>query len=216
MSALSDRILEDNARVLGRMLDHPFVLGIKNGTLPAGAYHRYLAYEGAFVDTAISIFAYATAKAPSLEAKRWLICVQHALARDQMPYFEQSFTELGIETDIAFPQAVRAFDEGMLRIAREGDFTEIVTAMFAAEWMYWTWCSAAASHDINDAHIRRWVDLHADEAFAAQARWLKRAIDRHASPADHDRLSAVFGHVMELEIAFHHAPLSVETEVSDA
>lgn len=216
MSALSDLILEDNARVLGRMLDHPFVQGIKDGALPAGAYHRYLAYEGAFVDTAISIFAYATAKAPSLETKRWFIGVQDALARDQMPYFEQSFTELGIERDIAFPPAVRAFDADMLRIARDGDFAEIVTAMFAAEWMYWTWCSAAARYDIRDAHIRRWVDLHAEEAFAAQARWLKGAIDRHASPMDRDRLSAVFVHVMELEIAFHHAPLAAETEASDA
>lgn len=216
MTALSDVILEDNAEVLSRMLAHPFVVAIADSTLPAGAYHRYLVYEGAFVETAISIFAYATAKAPDLEAKRWLIGVQDALVRDQIPYFEQSFCELGIDTDISIPEAVRAFDQGMLDLARDGDFAEIVTAMFAAEWMYWTWCSEAAKREVADPHIRRWIELHADDAFAAQALWLKAAIDRHAAPADRDRLSGVFGRVTELEIAFHSAPLSANKETSRA
>lgn len=216
MTALSDLILADNAEVLERMLDHPFVRAVSDGTLPAPAYHRYLVYEGAFVETAIAIFAYATAKAPDLDSKRWLIGVQDALVREQMPYFERSFAELGVETAIPIPEAVRAFDGQMLEIARQGTFTDIVTAMFAAEWMYWTWCSRAASVAIADPHIRAWVDLHADAEFAAQAQWLKDAIDTHAAPSDRARLGALFGRVTALEIAFHHAPLAPETETSDA
>lgn len=216
MTALSDLILRDNEAVLAEMLAHPFVRGVAENALPDGAYHRYLVHEGAFVETAISIFAYATAKAPDLEAKRWLVGVQDALVRDQIPYFERSFAEMGVETGIPVPEVVRAFDQGMHELAREGDFLEIVTAMFAAEWMYWTWCSAAAKGDIADPHIRQWVDLHVDDAFAAQALWLKAAIDRHAAPPDRGRLSAVFARVTELEIAFHHAPLAAGKETSDA
>lgn len=216
MSALSDLILADNAGPLGRMLAHPFVTRIAQGQLSDAAYHRYLVYEGAFVETAISIFAYATAKAPDLEAKRWMIGVQSALAHEQMPYFERSFAELGVDTGIAIPPAVRAFDEGMLAIARDGSFSQIVTAMFAAEWMYWTWCRKAAAGTIANPHIRQWLDLHADEGFAAQAQWLKSAIDRYAAPGGRDRLSRLFGHVMELEIAFHDAPLAGEQDDRDA
>lgn len=216
MSTLSDLILEDNAEVLARMLAHPFVRAISDGSLPAAAYHRYLVYEGAFVDTAISIFAYATAKAPDLESKRWLIGVQDALAREQMSYFERSFAELGVETKIDVPVSVRAFDEYMLAMARDGDFLEIVTAMFAAEWMYWTWCRDAADGAISDRHVRQWIDMHADESFAAQARWLKAAIDRHGARGDRTRLGALFAKVMELEIAFHDAPMATGLEVADA
>lgn len=216
MTALSDLILQDNAEPLGRMLAHPFVRAIADNRLPKDAYHRYLVHEGAFVETAISIFAYATAKAPDLEAKRWLIGVQEALVRDQIPYFEQSFADLGVDTDIPVPDAVRAFDRGMLDLARDGDFVEIATAMFAAEWMYWSWCSKAATRKITDPHIRRWIDLHADEAFAEQARWLKAAIDRHASMDDRARLSAVFARVTELEIAFHDAPMAAQRDTQDA
>lgn len=216
MNELSDLILEDNADVLARMLDHAFVRSIAEGRLPANAFHRYLVYESAFVETAICIFAYATAKAPDIDAKRWLIGVQDALAMVQMPYFERCFAELGVETDIPVPEAVKAFAEEMLAIARDGDFIEIVTAMFAAEWMYWTWCREAATREIKDPHIRRWVELHAEESFAAQARWLKDTIDRHAVAGDQARLSAVFTRVTELEIAFHDAPLAAETETTDA
>ncbi len=207
MTALSDAILNDNAGVLDEMLTHPFVLAIANGSLPDAAYHRYLVYEGAFVETAISIFAYATAKAPDLEAKHKLVEVQRALVRDQIPYFEKSYQSLCVAQDIALPDAVRAFDRGMLKIAEQGDFIEIVTAMFAAEWMYWTWCKAAAAQPIPTPHVREWIDLHAAPEFEAQARWLKGSIDRYAVPADLSRLCAVFKRVTELEIAFHHAPL---------
>ncbi len=212
MRKVSDLILEGNIDILGKMLNHPFVNAVLDGSLPADAYRRYLIYEGAFVETAISIYAYATAKAPDLAAKRWLIGIQDALAQDQMPYFEERFADLGIEPGTAIPEPVHAFGQGMVEIAQTGDFVEIVTAMFAAEWMYWTWCSRAAACDIADPCIRRWVELHADEDFAAQARWLKEAVDLHAAPEDHSRLSAVFGRVMELEIAFHHAPLTAGPE----
>ncbi len=216
MTAMSDLILRDNEDVLERMLDHPFIQLVANDRLSDEAYHRYLVYEGAFVETAISIFAYGTAKAPDIDSKRWLIGVQKALAREQVPYFERSFTDLGLGSDIPIPTAVEAFEQGMLKIAQKGDFSEIVTAMFAAEWMYFTWCSRVASCVITNPHIRQWVDLHADPAFEAQARWLKETVDRVSVPADRAKLSALFGHVTELEIAFHHAPLMAQEETADA
>ena len=94
----------------------------------------------------------------------------------------------------------------MLSLARDGSFVDIVTAMFAAEWMYWTWCSDASTCKINDVDLKNWVDLHAEPAFADQAMSLKAAIDIYGAPEDADRLSAIFRRVMTLEIAFHSAP----------
>lgn len=216
MTALSDRILQDNAALLDRMLTHPFVRGIEDGTLSDAAWRRYLVYEGAFVRTAIAIFAHATAKAPDLAAQKRLIAVQGALAHDQMDYFDRTFATLGIAPDIPHPPTVTDFDRGMLDIAERGDFIDIVAAMFAAEWMYWTWCSRAARHAIADPQIRDWVDMHADDDFAAQARWLKDTIDRQATDADLPRLTAIFARVTELEFAFHHAPLDTTPDTADA
>lgn len=216
MTSISDQILSRNAPLLEQMLAHPFVTQISDNTLPKEAYHRYLVFEGAFVETAISIFALATLKAPDLKSKRWLIGVQQALANDQMAYFEETFEALGIDADILVPSAVTEFDQGMLEIAQRGDFLDIVTAMFAAEWMYLQWCRRAAGQTMRDTHVRRWVDLHADADFAAQAHWLKDTIDRHAHADDLERLAALFGRVTELEIAFHSAPFETAQENTDA
>jgi thiaminase/transcriptional activator TenA len=203
---LSDRILARCAPELDAMLAHRFVADIEADALPRAVFDRYLVYEGAFVDTAIAIFALAVARAPDIAARRHLIGVLDALANQQVPYFETRLAARGLAPDAPLPPRAAAFRDGMRHLAEEGGFLDIATAMFAAEWMYWTWCARAARAPISDPDIRAWVDLHADEGFAAQARWLGDAIDRHGSEADLDRLAAIFARVTELEIGFHHAP----------
>lgn len=204
--SLSDDILQDNKGILDEMLTHRFVEDICADRLPRDVFHRYVAYEGAFVETAISIFAYAVARAPDMESRRWMIDVLDALANEQIPYFEERYGKLGIAPAADLPPQAAAFDGGMLNLAKEGDFLDIITAMFAAEWMYWGWCQRAIICKISDPDLEAWIALHVDELFAAQALWLKQAIDRYGSPADAPRLSAIFAKVTALEIQFHHAP----------
>jgi thiaminase (transcriptional activator TenA) len=209
---LSERILRENAGILVTMINHRFVEDIKNDSLSNEVFDRYLVYEGAFVDTAISIFAFAVAKAQTIEQKRWLAAVIIALANDQMAYFERTFASRGIDPssfDTRTP-AVRNFCSGMLTIAKEGEFLDIVAAMFAAEWMYWTWSKEASVCNISDPLLKEWVTMHVDQAFADQAAWLKEQLDiagEQGIPEDLCvRLSSIFTNAMQLEIDFHDAP----------
>jgi thiaminase/transcriptional activator TenA len=208
--SLSDRMLRENAGVFARMVDHRFVQDIRADRLPREVFDRYLVIEGAFVDTAIAIFALATAKADTIAARRRLIEVLDALANEQVAYFERVSAERGLSpetADLAAPGVV-AFRDGMLGIAESGGYADIVTAMFAAEWMYWTWSRDAARVQISDPHLRDWVDLHAAPEFEGQARWLKAEVDRAGrgrNEAERSRLVHLFGEVQGLEIAFHDA-----------
>jgi len=208
---LSQQILHENRAVFEAMIGHRFIEDIKHDRLSTDVFERYLVYEGAFVDTAISIFAYAVAKAERIEHKRWLIAVLHALANQQIAYFEKTFVSRGINPkvfNLSLPE-VAAFRSGMLEIARDGTFLEIVAAMFAAEWMYWTWSKEAAFCRISDPLLKEWVDLHAHEDFAAQALWLRDRLDEAGATldaADRTRLSRIFGRAQCLEVAFHDAP----------
>jgi len=208
--ALSARILRDNDAVFAAMVNHRFVEDIESGRLSAAVFDRYLVYEGAFVDTAIAIFALAVAKAGTIEQKRWLIGVLDALANRQVVYFECTLAARGVEPvrfALSEPR-VEAFRAGMRAIAERGAFLDIAVAMFAAEWMYWTWSKRAAAATIADPFMREWVAMHADDGFAAQAEWLREQIDAAdvgLDEAERVRLSAVFGRVQRLEIAFHDA-----------
>jgi thiaminase/transcriptional activator TenA len=208
---LSEQILRENAVVFESMVDHRFVQDIKADRLPKQVFERYLVFEGAFVDTAISIFAYAASKAETIVQKRWLIGVLDVLANQQIAYFEKTFAERGIDP-AAFDTSrdeVAAFRDGMLAISRDGGYLDTVAAMFAAEWMYWTWSREAALHPMSDPLLKEWVDLHAHEDFAAQALWLKAELDAAGEGMDageRSRLGGIFGRAQALEIAFHDAP----------
>jgi thiaminase/transcriptional activator TenA len=142
--------------------------------------------------------------------RRWLIGVLNVLANHQIVYFERTFAARCIDKndyDVDLP-AVARFRDGMLAIARDGSFIHTVAAMFAAEWMYWTWSKQAEQNTISDPLLAEWVGLHTDETFAAQATWLKDRLDEAGETMDEGErahLSAVFAKAMRLEIDFHSA-----------
>lgn len=213
---LSDEILTQNRDVWDAMQAHRFVRDIEADRLDPAVFRRYLAYENAFVETAILIFGYSLVKAPALEEQRWLIGVLKALSEEQIDYFRRAFDNLGMPEaewrNIALPPAVTAFRDGMLAIAAHGPYLDGITAMFAAEWMYWSWCKRAAGQNISDPVLRRWIDLHAAEVFADQARWLRQQIDLFGTelgPQSRSRLAGIFRRVLELEIDFHTAPYQI-------
>jgi len=205
-----DQLIADHTVLWDRMQSHRFVMDIMAGRLPAAVFARYLVYEAGFVATAVRIFALAVAKAPTLREQTWLVGVLKALTEEQMEYFRAAFDHLGIDPERYDPDDPRVtdFDRGMLEIAETGGFADIITAMFAAEWMYLHWCRRAVRAEIADPVLKQWIDLHAAESFGDQARWLKAEVGRHGATAcesERERLSRLFGNVLKLEIAFHDA-----------
>lgn len=134
---LTDRILAENAPAFEAMLAHRFVRDVAGDRLPRAVFDRYLVYEGAFVGTAIRIFALAAARAPGIADQRHLVAV---LANGQVAWFEEALAERGLDAAAAetAPPSVAAFRDGTLYIARDGTYLDILAAMFAAEWMYRT------------------------------------------------------------------------------
>ena len=207
--SLSQRLLDDNRDVWDAMQAHGFVRDIEADRLPAAVFERYLVFEHRFVETAILIFGHAMLKAPGIAQRHRLIGVLHALSTEQLALFDRVFAALGIAPAApgqALPTAVGAFDQGMLRMAEEGSYCDVVAIMLAAEWMYATWCARADAAPISSPEMRRWVALHAEPGFLGQVAWLRAEIDACVVDADATaRLSAGFRRALELEIAFHGA-----------
>lgn len=207
---LSERMLAEEATAFDAMVAHHFVQDLAADRLPDAAFNRYLLIEGAFVETAIAIFGYAVAKARDLSDRRKLIASLDGLAHGQMDYFRDAYAKRGLMPDpvLQADPRVAAFRDGMLAIARDGDFADISTAMFAAEWMYWTWCDAHRNVTLRDPMRQDWIALHAAQEFRAQADWLKARVDAFGpelSEVRSTKLVALFGKVQRLEIAFHDA-----------
>lgn len=210
MTSFTEQLLAEHQSAWRAMQEHRFVIDIERDKLPARVFNQYLVFEGDFVATAIGIFALAVSKAPGIRQQRWLVGVLNALVDEQMGYFEQVLARRGIDVNHYQRDlpAVGRFRDGMLAAAREGGYADIITLMFGAEWMYYTWCRRAGESAQADADLRHWVEMHAAEAFFAQARWLKEELDACAAAlpeTERRRLSALYGQVLEWEIDFHQA-----------
>ncbi len=192
------------------MQAHRFVRDIEADRLPRAAFLRYLSFERAFVETALLIFGHALLKAPDFARRRVLARVMHALAEEQIPYFEQAFRALDATpvADAEFPEAVVRFRDRMLTMAEQGTYVEILAAMLAAEWMYATWCRRAYQRPISDAELRRWIGLHTETQFLSGVAWLKSELDAAGPKLDRlavERAAGCFRRTLELEIGFHAA-----------
>ncbi|MDH3663700.1 MAG: TenA family protein [Alphaproteobacteria bacterium] len=194
------------------MIDHRFTRDLAANQMPAAVFGRYLRYEHDFVRTAISLFGFALARAPSFSDQVHLIGVLHALATGQDGFFARAFRMMKIDVKALvadrLPLSATGLRDGSLAIAEQGSFEEIIAMMLAAEWMYLTWCRAA--HGKIEAPLAaEWVAMHVDPTFTSQVDWLKRTINTRGpamAPDDQENCVAVFGRMLNLEIAFHDAP----------
>ncbi|ADU71730.1 TenA family protein [Pantoea sp. At-9b] len=208
--SFTDRLLQEHQALWQAMQQHRFVLDIEQDQLDSTVFNRYLVFEGNFVATAIAIFALGISKAPDIRQQRWLISVLNALVDTQIAWFEEVYARRAIDPARvpADLPGVKRFDAGMLHTAQQGSYAEIITIMFGAEWMYYHWCARVAQQHQRDADIRRWVELHAEEAFYQQASWLKAELDACAltlSASEQQRLSSLYAAVLRWEIDFHSA-----------
>lgn len=193
------------------MIDHRFTQDLSANHMSAAVFGRYLRYEHNFVRTAMTIFGYALARAPSFSDQVHLIDVLHALAAGQDGFFDRAFRKMKIDMKALsadMPSSATGLRDGSLAIAEQGAFEEIIAMMLAAEWMYLTWCRAAHGR-IESPLAAEWVAMHVDPTFTSQVDWLKQTMNTRgpAMPPDgQENCAIIFGRMLELEIAFHHAP----------
>ena len=202
-----------------RMVGHRITRDMAEDSLPPGALRRYLVFEHGFVETAVTIFAYALAKAPGIDEQARLVETLHALTTDQLRYFERVFDQLGLpaaERDsIPSPPAVLAFRDGMMSLAAHGTYEEIIAGMAAAEWMYLTWSRAACDRRPRDPVCAEWIALHVGPQFTTQVDWLLDQLDSVGPllpPHHQGKLAGAFRRTLELEIPFHDAAYTAASD----
>ena len=154
------------------------------------------------------------AKAPSFAERRHLALGLHGLVTDQEQFFVRAFDRDGREASGRGPPRAplsAPLHDLFLDVARDEGYEEILACTLAAEWMYLTWCSAAATAPSARRPISDWVALHAGGPFAESVAWLRGEIDRKGPrlpPARQSRLLALFEQALAAEIPFHDAAYS--------
>ena len=194
------------------MIYHRFTQDVEQNTIPKHVFKKYLQLEHNFVRSAITIFAYALAKATVVDDQNRLIAILSALGNEQDDYFQKTFLSMGVgekeQIEFKIEGKAKLLGDGAVKIAQAGSFLEILTIMLAAEWMYLTWCERASSGNMTGP-VKQWVELHLTTDFRKQVSWLQKRTNELGTeaPSDLQELCAQhFKNMLNWEIAFHHFP----------
>jgi thiaminase/transcriptional activator TenA len=188
--------------------EHRFPRELVAGTIDDAVFRRYLIQDHAFVGTLTSAVGYAVGQAPTIDAKRSLTRFLGTLTDEENDYFERSFDALDVppdgRRDPELADVTQAFEDLLIRAAREGGYAETLAALVPAEWVYLTWASAATETP-EAFYLREWIDLHANPEFESFVDWLRDELDTIGPALEKRRqrqVERLFKRAVALEVVF--------------
>ena len=199
-----------------RMVTHPFVTEMGDGTLPAEKFRRYFLQDYVFVNDLVSVTALGISKAPDLAAAGRLDAFLSGVLNPENDLFVRTFSEFGVEeaeySSVAASPTTRAFGDFMVRTGYEGTFEEIVALLYVTEGTYLDWgtrLTESAARPENPIY-REWIELHTPAVLGDLVAWLADWLDHADLSAPLERVERVFQTALRYEYLFWEAAYNGE------
>jgi len=189
--------LTDDLYDLGRplweeQLNHPFVMGIGDGTLEEGRFKRWVLQDYRYLKEFARVFAWAAAKADRLESMAWYAAGLDLTLNTEMELHRvyAARFDLGpedLEGEPMWP-TTRAYTDFLVRTAADGDILDILAALLPCAWGYVYVARRLAERSPPlDQRYADWISQYASEEFAEALEWLKDELDRLAVTASEEK-----------------------------
>jgi thiaminase/transcriptional activator TenA len=197
----TEQVRQQAAGVRAQVLQHPFVTGIGNGTLPLAAFRYYMCQDYVFLIEYCRVLALAVAKAEDLETMGRFAALLHATLHTEMALHRDFAAQFGISVaDLEATRAApstRSYTQHLLTTAYAGSLTDITAALLPCMWDYSDIGQRLAAQGVPASQplYAEWIRMYATPEFGALATWLRALLDRlarHAALAEQDRLTRLF------------------------
>ncbi len=182
----SDQLRNRAADLWEAQYVHPFVRGIRDGTLEPQRFRFFMRQDYLFLIEYGRVLALACARAPRLELmERFSVLAQSTLGTE-MDLHRAYAAEWGITPEgleLERPQPVtRGYTDFLLRTATLGDFSELIAALSPCMWGYSELGRRIAQSQLmTKGRYTQWIEMYAGDDFATQARWCRQICDEAAA-----------------------------------
>jgi thiaminase len=203
MTAFTDHLVEANRDLWAAMADHPFVLGLAEGTLPGSALQAWVQQDRIFVVQERRVLAGLRSHGLPSRLDELLADLDRSLVLEA-DAFTGTAAEHGVALEVE-PWPVCLGYTSYLRCAAYDGVLEGLTALYAAERAYLDTWTAVAERSPGDSPYDAWIQNWSGEAFRAFVSALGRELDQLAgapSPALAHRLGVLFARAARFELAF--------------
>lgn len=203
-----------------QVLQHPFVTGIGDGTLPLEAFRLYMCQDYVFLIDYSRVLALAAAKAGDLDTMGRFAELLHETLNTEMALHRGFAAKFGISPDeLEATQAApgtRAYTQHLLTVAYGGDLADITAAILPCMWDYSDIGQALSGQGSPSPQplYNEWIQMYAAPEFAALATWLRDLLDRLGngiSAGRQARLSRLFADSCRYEYLFWDMAYRQET-----
>jgi thiaminase/transcriptional activator TenA len=157
--------------VYAEIVDHPFLTGLTQGSLPREAFRFYVVQDAHYLREFARALSIAAARAPT--GDDILMFARHAAGALEVERSLHTgfFREFGL-TDrevAAMPLAptTLAYTSYLVSVAYSGSFTEALGALLPCYWIYWQVGKELLEHGSPDPLYQRWIDTYGGEEFGA-------------------------------------------------
>lgn len=207
----TQQLLDYAAEVWTAYNEHPFVLGIQNGTLEREKFRFYMIQDYLYLGDYAKIFALGVAKATSL-SNAMLFSRYISVMNGELNVHSNYMARLGI-TQEDIDSAKRSLDSlsytsYMLRVAYEETEVEIVAAILACAYSYEVIAKKIVENNpaaVDDEFYGSWISGYVSEEYSEENRVLIELLDdmtKSYTPAQIEHLKEVFLVCSRYEMAF--------------
>ena len=207
---VTDRLRARHHDLWQRVVAHPFVEEMGNGTLPEEKFRAYFIQDYVFVRDLVSMVALGVSKAPDLDAAGRLNRFLSGILDPESDLFVRAFGAFGVPEEtyaLAAPTpTTRAFGDFLLRVGYEGRFEDIAAALYVTEGTYLEWGTRLAA-DKSPRHeiYQEWIDIHGPQVLGELVAWTASVVDGSDSTAGSGRIDEIFLAALRYEYLFFEA-----------
>ena len=202
--SLAKTLWEENADLARAALEHRFVRGLGDGSLPLETFQGYVAQDAFFLEAFVRAYALALAHSPDRGGIRdFAELLDGALEELELHgrYAERWGVELG---DVVPGEATLAYTDFLLATATLRSVGEICAAMTPCMRLYaFLGQSLAATGSGEGNAYAEWIETYSDPDFEALATRLEDLLNRYA--AETPAVRAAYRRAMNLELSFFEA-----------
>lgn len=209
--SLARALWEENGDLALATLNHPFVRGLGDGTLPVESFRAYVAQDAFYLESFARAYALALTRAPDRQSMGELAGLVTGTL-EELDLHDGYAVRWGVDLSDAHPTATTlAYTDFLLATAALKGVGETCAAMTPCMRLYaYLGRSLAAAGYGEDNPYAEWIQTYADPGFEALAVRLEILLDRHAG--DTPNTHTAYRRAMELELAFFEANTRVKRD----
>ena len=178
------------APVYAQTLQHPFLKGLADGSLPRSRFQFYLIQDAQYLRVFAQALSVLAAKAPREE---WAVTLnQHAIdsLQTERQLHESILRSFGVSPammkNAAMAPVNYAYTNHLLATVYQQPFAHGLAAMLPCYWIYWEVGKELKKKGSKNPDYQRWIDLYSGEDYGKVVGQVLRMMEAEAARQDTD------------------------------